>query len=62
MQICSNDHDEVAFAGAWSEDCPACLYAEEIRDEMQETINEIRSEIEDLEARLEEERRSHLDD
>ena len=47
MHLCSNGHEEIAFASSWEQDCPACLLAEEVKKEMQE-------EIDDLEYRLEE--------
>lgn len=41
MQLCDDGHEEVAFVGAWSNDCPACVYAEQVREELQATIDEL---------------------
>lgn len=45
MQLCSDGHEEVAFAGAWESDCPACAYVREVREEMQEQIDELKQEL-----------------
>lgn len=47
MQLCSSGHDEVAFASTWASDCPACLYAEEVREELQAIINELKEQVEE---------------
>ena len=45
MNLCSNNHEEVAFASLSQKDCPACIYAQEVREEMQEEINELKEQI-----------------
>lgn len=42
MNLCSNNHEEVAFASLSAGDCPACIYAQEVREEMQEEIDELK--------------------
>lgn len=44
MQTCSDGHEEVAFAGAWASDCPACVYAREVREELEAEIAELKEE------------------
>lgn len=46
MIICSNGHDEVAFASSWAQDCPACSYANEVREAMQEQIDDLNEKLE----------------
>lgn len=53
MTICDNGHEEIAFASDWAKDCPACAYADEVRSDMQETIDELEDTIETLEAKIE---------
>lgn len=50
MQICSDGHDEVVFASSWTNDCPACAYAEWVKVEMQEQIDELKTEIDEHEC------------
>ena len=47
MHLCSNNHDEVAFAGSWANDCPACTYANEIKEEMQQEIDELKERLDE---------------
>lgn len=50
MQLCDNGHDEVAFAGSWSEDCPACAALESLREEMQKEIDDLQTELDEHEC------------
>ena len=45
MNLCSNGHEEVAFASLTMSDCPACMYADEVREEMQQEIDELKEKI-----------------
>lgn len=50
MQLCDNDHDEVCFAGSWSQDCPACTALEALRMEMQKEIDDLQTELDEHEC------------
>lgn len=52
MQLCSKDHEEVAFVSSWNDDCPACRYAEDVREEMQATIDSLERQVEELQDEL----------
>lgn len=62
MELCSNNHEEVAFVSSWQNDCPACRYAQEVRDEMQTEIDKLQTEIEEMDEQMEEERQRYLDE
>lgn len=51
MQTCDDGHEEIAFAGSWRDDCPACAYASEIREEMSATIEALEQEINEHECK-----------
>jgi hypothetical protein len=50
MQLCSDGHGEVAFVGSWYGDCPACSYVQEVQNDMQESIDALREEIDNHEC------------
>lgn len=54
MQFCSEGHNEVAYVSSGWDSCPACSYAEEVRKDMQEEIDEMQDKINDLESELDE--------
>lgn len=49
MELCSHNHDEVAFS---ERKCPVC----QLRDELEEKIRELKEEVDNFDSRLEEER------
>lgn len=50
MMVCDDGHEEVAFEGVVKSDCPACEYAEEVREEMQEKIDELQDKLDEHEC------------
>lgn len=69
MELCKNNHEEVAFVSSWKDDCPACLYAEQVREELQDQIDklqtekdELQEEFDEMDANMEELRQQYLDE
>ena len=49
MELCSHNHDEVAFS---ERKCPVC----QMREELEEKIRELKEEVDNFDSRIEEER------